>query len=52
MEKKIFMKPGKNNQEDRFNFIRYWVQFIKNHNDEEWSKEQNKLINSQLVKDN
>ena len=49
MEKtKIFMKPGKNNQEDRMNFIKFWTEYIKAHSDKEWSMQQNKLINSQL----
>jgi len=46
--KRIFMKPGKNNQEDRENFIKYWAEFINNNEDEEWSKQQNALINSQI----
>lgn len=49
MEKtKIFMKPGKNNREDRMNFIKFWAEYIKTHSDKEWSMQQNKLINSQL----
>lgn len=47
-EKRIIMKPGKTNKEDRMNFIEFWVEYIKSHSDEEWSKQQNKLINSQL----
>ena len=45
-KKKIFMKPGKNNKEDRINFIKYWVKYIKSHTDKEWSRQQNVLINS------
>ena len=44
--KRLFMKPGKTNKEDRINFIKYWVKFIKTHSDKEWSKQQNLLINS------
>lgn len=44
------MKPGKTNQEDRLNFIKYWVKYIKTHSDEEWSAQQNILINSQFKK--
>lgn len=51
-KKRIFMKPGKDNQEDRDNFIKYWVEYIKTHSDEEWSKQQNLLINSQLKNSN
>jgi len=42
------MKPGKTNEEDRINFIKFWVDYIKTHSDEEWSKAQNLLIDSQL----
>lgn len=45
-KKKIFMKPGKTNKEDRINFIKYWVEYIKTHSDKEWSKAQNMLIDS------
>ena len=47
-EKRIFLKPGKNNKEDRLNFVKYWVEYIKTHSDKEWSKQQNMLINSQI----
>lgn len=47
-DKEIFMKPGKTNQEDRENYIRFWVEYMKSMSDEEWSKQQNIIINSQL----
>ena len=47
-EKRVFMKPGKNNREDRLNFIEFWANYIKTHKDEVWSKQQNFLINSQI----
>jgi len=47
-EKKVFMKPGKNNKEDRENFIKYWVNYIKTHSDKEWSSQQKVLIDSQI----
>ena len=47
MEKK-FLKPGKTNQEDRDNFIRFWAEYVRTHSDEEWSKQQNVLIDSQF----
>ena len=47
-EKRIFLKPGKNNKEDRLNFVKFWVKYIKTHSDKEWSKQQNMLINSQI----
>lgn len=47
-EKRVFMKPGKTNKEDRLNFVTYWAEYIKTHSDKEWSKQQNVLINSQI----
>jgi len=46
--KKVFMKPGNNNQEDRLNFIKFWAEYIKTHSDEDWSKQQNIVIDSQI----
>ncbi|MBU0957735.1 MAG: hypothetical protein KKF56_02895 [Nanoarchaeota archaeon] len=46
--KRKFLKPGKNNKEDRINFIKFWVQYIKTHSDKEWSRQQNIVINSQI----
>ena len=46
MKKRIFLKSGKTNEEDRLNFVKYWAEYIRNHEDEEWSREQNVLINS------
>ena len=42
------MKPGKNNREDRLNFIKYWADYVKSHNDKKWSKQQKMLIDSQI----
>ncbi len=50
-EKRIFLKPGKDNNEDRLNFIKFWANYVKTHKDEDWSTQQNILINSQLKKD-
>ena len=36
------------NFQDRINFIKYWVNFIKAHSDEEWSKGQAVLIDGQF----
>ena len=46
--KRILLKPGKTNQEDRMNFIKYWAEYVKTHSDKEWSEQQNVIINSQL----
>ncbi|MFH1971925.1 MAG: hypothetical protein ABIJ18_00430 [archaeon] len=48
MENKKYFKPGKTNEEDRINFIKYWVDFMKNNKDEVWSEQQNSIINSQI----
>jgi len=47
-KKRIFMKPGKTNQEDRNNFIIFWAEYMKSVPDNEWGTQQNMLINSQL----
>ena len=36
------------NAKDRLNFIDFWANYIKTHKDEEWSRQQNILINSQI----
>ncbi len=46
-EKRVLMQPGKTNEEDRINFVRYWANFVRTHADEEWSEQQNVLIDSQ-----
>ena len=38
------------NKQQRIEFIKYWVDYIKNHSDEEWSKQQNIIIDSQFTK--
>ncbi len=47
-KERMFMKPGKTNQEDRENFIKYWAAYMKSVSDKEWSEQQNVIINSQL----
>ena len=42
------LDPGKDNREARMKFVRYWAQYVRNHDDEVWSKQQNVLINSQV----
>jgi len=42
------MKPGKNNTEDRINFVKYWANYVKTHKDEDWSEQQNIIIDSQF----
>ncbi len=47
-EKRRFLKPGKTNEEDRINFVKYWANYIKTHSDEDWSEQQNLLIDAQI----
>lgn len=41
------------NAQERLEFVEFWAEYIRSHSDEEWSKQQNELINSQIknVKD-
>ena len=41
-----YLKPGKDNKEERMNFVEYWANYVKTHSDKEWSRQQNILINS------
>jgi hypothetical protein len=36
------------NQKQRMEFIDFWVNYMETHTDEEWSRQQNVLINSML----
>jgi len=47
-KKRVFLKPGKDNKEERINFVKFWVNYIKSHSDKEWSSQQNMLIDSQI----
>ena len=42
------LKPGKTNAEERMNFVEYWAEYVRTHPDEEWSKQQKVLIDSQI----
>lgn len=42
------LEPGKNNSEEKMNFVEYWANYVKTHSDRDWSKQQNPLINSQI----
>ena len=41
-------KAKSKNAKERLEFIDFWVNYIKEHSDEEWSEQQNVLINSQI----
>ncbi len=49
-EKRVFLKPGRNNREDRRNFVIYWANYVRTHSDKEWSRQQNIVIDSQYPK--
>ena len=36
------------NAKERLEFIDFWVNYMKNHPDEEWSEQQNIVIDSQI----
>lgn len=36
------------NFKDRLDSIKFWVDYMKKHSDEEWSKQQNVIIDSQM----
>lgn len=38
----------KRNFEERLNFVKFWVEYMRTHSDKEWSEQQNIVINSQL----
>lgn len=40
------------NIDDRRSFIKQWATYIREHDDEEWSRQQNKLIDSQIRRAN
>ena len=46
--KRAFMKPGRTNKEDRINFVKFWVKYIRAHSDKDWSSQQNIVIDSQI----
>lgn len=50
VQKVIFDKEK--NKEERLRFIKYWANYVKNHDDTDWSKQQAELINSQFQNSN
>ena len=49
--KQPFLKPGKTNKEDRENFVKYWAAYVRTHANEDWSRQQNILIDAQLKRE-
>jgi len=43
-----FERSRKQNSEQRLAFIKRWAEYVRTHDDEEWSEQQNKLIDAQL----
>ncbi len=43
-----WLTPGKNNQEERDNFVKFWAEYVRTHPDDNWSKQQKMLIDSQI----
>ena len=41
-------KEIKNNFIERLKFVKLWAEYVKTHEDEDWSEQQNMLINSQI----
>lgn len=42
------LDPGRGNTEARMNFVKYWAEYVKTHADEDWSRQQKVLIDSQM----
>jgi hypothetical protein len=40
------MGLSKTDKQERLNFVRFWANYVKTHNNKVWSKQQNVLINS------
>jgi len=43
-----FERSQRQNADERRAFIKRWAEYVRTHDDEEWSRQQNKLIDSQL----
>lgn len=39
------MKKNDINQEQRFKFIDFWAKYVRTHDDNDWSRQQNIVIN-------
>jgi len=49
INKKEIKGEIKNNFKERLEFIKFWANYVKTHKDEDWSEQQNIIINSQFV---
>ena len=43
-----WLKPGRDNKEERMNFVDYWADYVRTHAAKDWSTQQNVIINSQI----
>ncbi|MBI3036620.1 hypothetical protein HYY73_02595 [Candidatus Woesearchaeota archaeon] len=43
-----WLKPGKDNTEDRLNFVEYWADYVRTHPSKDWSRQQKVIIDSQI----
>lgn len=48
IKERVYLKPGKTNRQERINFVKFWANYVKTHSDEEWSEQQNIVVNSQI----
>ncbi|MBI2580241.1 hypothetical protein HYV85_00345 [Candidatus Woesearchaeota archaeon] len=43
-----WLEPGKDNREDRLNFVEYWADYVRTHPPKDWSRQQKVIIDSQI----
>jgi hypothetical protein len=48
LNSKEFEESQRRNTEERREMIKRWAEYVRTHDDREWSRQQNRLINSQL----
>jgi len=48
LNSKAFEADHRRNTEQRRAMIKRWAEYVRTHDDEEWSRQQNRLIDSQL----
>ncbi len=43
-----FEKEKETNFKERLKFVKFWANYIKTHDDEDWSEQQNIIIDAQM----
>ena len=43
-----FLKVAESNQEDRMNFVIFWANFVRSHDDKVWGEQHKRFINSMM----